>query len=92
MSLNNFQNSDDPILYYSKEIRSQARNKIRYIDKFHSFSVQERAEIIRKIIKKYNSDQYLKRTNHDFALCYYLLDYAEKYGEECPYTEKRSYL
>ena len=69
----------------------------KYIDKFHDMSIERRAEIIEKLIKKYNSDEYYNREMfkcHREPTCYLfwlLNDYAEKYGEELPDKENNPF-
>ena len=77
------------------EFITEINNK--YIDKFHDMPIERRAEIIEKIIKKYDSDEYYNREvfkHHRDPTCdlFWLLDeYAEKYGEELPEEENNPF-
>ena len=60
--------------------------KDKWIEKIHSLTVEQRADVIRKCIKKYDSDkykdkEYKKGRFPENTLFYMLDDYAEKYGE-----------
>lgn len=60
--------------------------KDKWIKKIHSLTVEQRADVIRKCIKKYNSDEYKDKEYKkgrfpENTLFYMLDDYAEKYGE-----------
>ena len=60
--------------------------KDRWIEKIHSLTVEQRADVIRKCIKKYDSEEYKDKEYKkdrfpENTLFYMLDDYAEKYGE-----------
>ena len=60
--------------------------KDKWIEKIHSLTVEQRADVIRKCIKKYDSDEYKDKEYKkgrfpENTLFYILDDYAEKYGE-----------
>ena len=60
--------------------------KDKWIEKIHSLTVEQRADVIRKCIKKYDSEEYKykeykKGRFPENTLFYMLDDYAEKYGE-----------
>lgn len=60
--------------------------KDKWIEKIHSLTVEQRADVIRKCIKKYDSDEYkdkeYKKCRFPENTLFYMLDeYAEKYGE-----------
>ena len=69
----------------------------KYIDKLHSMSLENRSELIDKIITKYESDEYKDREMFKLhyeprcTLYWYLDDYAEKYGEELPNDENNPF-
>jgi hypothetical protein len=69
----------------------------KYIDKLHSMSLENRSELIDKIITKYESDEYKDREMFKLhyeprnTLYWYLDDYAEKYGEELPNEENNPF-
>ena len=60
--------------------------KDKWIEKIHSLTVEQRADVIRKCIKKYDSDEYkdkeYKKGRFPENTLFYMLDnYADKYGE-----------
>ena len=60
--------------------------KDRWIEKIHSLTVEQRADVIRKCIKKYDSEEYKDKEYKkgrfpENTLFDMLDDYAEKYGE-----------
>ena len=60
--------------------------KDKWIERIHSLTIEQRADVIRKCIKKYDSDEYKDKEYKkgrfpENTLFYMLDDYAEKYGE-----------
>lgn len=79
---------------YIKEVCEKEENHQKFIDrwldKFHDLTPEKRLEIIKKIDKKYKSEEYIKRFDGmepPNTLLSWLFDYGDKYGEEIEYLQ-----
>ena len=87
--LKKYLESDEYKKRFEEETQKQSflgQWKERWIEKLHNLTVGQRIELIRKCIKKYDSDEYKDKEYKkgrfpENTLFYILDDYAEKYGE-----------
>ena len=88
-SLKKYLESDEYKKRFEEETKKErflGQWKEHWIEKLHNLTVGQRIELIRKCIKKYDSDEYKDKEYKkgrfpENTLFYMLDDYAEKYGE-----------
>lgn len=85
---------DDPenVKSWENKIKMDIERENRYINKIASLSKEQRSEFIQKCIDKYESEEYRYKEYNlgrepNCSLYYWILAYAEQYGEDC-YEEK----
>ena len=83
---NNFLDiSDSDLKEYNKELDNEDTFIQRWCDKFHNLTKDERCEIIKKLVKKYDSDAYYWREislgyQPRKDLLYVVFAYGKRYG------------
>lgn len=91
--IDEFFNSSECDDYFSK-LENKKLIEERQLEKFHTFA--NKSEIIRKIIGKYNSKNYIRRWlkrgyEPPEKLYWFLFSYSQKYGRECSEEEYSKY-